>query len=103
MVNKSAQENVPARGFLSGMKEITDHVGYSDATVLKHKRAYPGMPINQAGGIWVGDPEALSQFYRDLAAGKTKRYLEPQAAPALPVTAAAPQPEPQAAPAGDVK
>ena len=60
-------------GFLNGMKEITAFVGFSEATVIKHKRSYPGMPIRLEGNRWIGDPEKLEQFYKDLAAGETKR------------------------------
>lgn len=59
--------------FLKGMKEIAAFVGFSEATVLKHKRAYPGMPIRLEGGRWIGDPEKLELFYRDLAGGKIER------------------------------
>ncbi len=41
----------------------------------KHKRDYPGMPIRKEGGCWLGDPERLEQFYKDLAAGETERWL----------------------------
>lgn len=61
--------------FLKGMKEIAAFVGFSEATVLKHKRTYPGMPIRQEGGRWIGDPEKLEGFYRDLAAGDTTRWI----------------------------
>ncbi len=65
--------------FLKGMKEITAYVGFSEATILKHKRNYPGMPIRLECGRWLGDPEALEQFYKDLAAGRTDGWLEVQA------------------------
>ncbi|MFH1033813.1 MAG: hypothetical protein V1806_04845 [Pseudomonadota bacterium] len=61
--------------FLKGMKEIAEFVGFSEATVLKHKRTYPGMPIRQEGGFWIGDPERLEQFYKDMASGKTKKWM----------------------------
>lgn len=61
-------------GFLNGMKEITAFVGFSEATVLKHKRNYPGMPIRLEGNRWIGDPEKLEQFYKDIAAGETKKW-----------------------------
>jgi hypothetical protein len=59
--------------FLNGMKEIVEYVGFSQPTVLKHKRAYPGMPIRKEGGVWIGDPAKLEGFYRDLAAGKIEK------------------------------
>lgn len=62
--------------FLIGMKEIADFVGFSGATVLKHKRNYPGMPISLEGGRYLGDPERLEQFYRDVAAGDTDKWLK---------------------------
>ena len=46
MVNKA--------NFLKGMKEIADFVGFSEATVLKQKRTYPGMPIRLESGRWIG-------------------------------------------------
>lgn len=61
---------VTKASFLNGMKEITDFVGFSEATVLKHKRNYPGMPIRLEGGRWIGDPDKLERFYKDLAAGE---------------------------------
>ena len=70
------------KAFLNGMKAIVEAVGFSEPTVLRHKREYPGMPINLLGGVWIGDPKALQQFYKDLAAGKTERYLEPAVPPA---------------------
>jgi len=60
---------------LNGMKEIAGFVGFSESTVIKHKREYPGMPISKKGGLWIGDPERLEQFYKDMAAGKTGRWL----------------------------
>lgn len=60
--------------FLNGMKEITVFVGFSETTVLKHKREYPGMPIRKQGGVWIGDPKKLEAFYRDLAAGERERW-----------------------------
>lgn len=60
--------------FLRGMKEIAAFVGFSEATVLKHKRAYHGMPIRQESGRWIGDPELLDLFYKELAAGKTEKW-----------------------------
>ena len=62
--------------FLNGMKEITAFVGFSQATMLKHKRNYPGMPIRLEGGRWIGDPEKLEQFYKDLASGNTEKWLK---------------------------
>ena len=61
---------------LNGMKEISAFVGFSDATVLKHKRQYPRMPIQLVGGRWVGDPDALEEFYKDLASGNTEKWVE---------------------------
>lgn len=61
--------------FLNGMKEITAFVGFSETTLHKHKREYPGMPMRKEGGIWIGDPVRLEQFYRDLAAGETEKWL----------------------------
>jgi hypothetical protein len=67
MVNKA--------NFLKGMKEIADYVGFSPTTVIKHKKIYPGMPIRQEGWVWIGDPEKLEAFYKDLAAGETEKWL----------------------------
>ncbi len=67
MVNKA--------NFLKGMKEIAAFVGFSPATVIKHKKVYPAMPIRQEGSIWIGDPEKLEGFYKDLAAGETEKWL----------------------------
>jgi hypothetical protein len=61
--------------FLNGMKNITDFVGFSETTVLKHKRDYPGMPIRKEGGVWIGDPGRLEAFYRDLAVGKSNEWM----------------------------
>ena len=66
---------LPARGFLNGMDEIAQFTGFSPNTLRKHKRLYPGMPIRKLeSGTWVGNPELLTQFYRDLAAGNTKPW-----------------------------
>lgn len=62
--------------FLIGMNDIAAFVGFSESTVLKHKRNYPGMPIRLEGGRYIGDPERLEQFYRDLAAGETSKWLK---------------------------
>ncbi len=75
MVKKEPQQMLKA-AFLNGMKEITEFVGFSAATVLKHKRNYPGMPISLESGRWIGDPEKLEAFYKDLAAGRTEKWLE---------------------------
>ena len=61
---------------LKGMKEITAFVGYSETTVLKHKREYLGMPISKVSGEWIGNPVTLNLFYQDLAAGQADRWLE---------------------------
>lgn len=66
MVNKAS--------FLNGMKAITDFVGFSETTIIKHKRDYPMMPIRKEGGVWIGDPGELEAFYRDLAQGKTEKW-----------------------------
>jgi hypothetical protein len=56
--------------FLSGMDAISRFTGYSPNTIRKHKNKYPGMPIRKlVNGTWVGNPELLDQFYKDLAAG----------------------------------
>lgn len=60
---------------LNGMKDISTFVGFSEATVIKHKRIYQGMPIRLEGGRWIGDPERLEQFSKDLAAGETGKWL----------------------------
>lgn len=60
---------VTKANFLNGMKEISDFVGFSENTILKHKRCYPGMPICKTGGVWIGDPIKLEEFYRELAIG----------------------------------
>ncbi|MFH1036145.1 MAG: hypothetical protein V1806_16710 [Pseudomonadota bacterium] len=60
---------------LNGMKAISAYVGYSEPTLLKHKRDYPGMPINKVGGEWMGNPVKLELFYQDLAAGETEKWL----------------------------
>ena len=70
---------VSKANFLKGMKEISEFVGFSTATVIKHKKAYAGMPIRQEGGLWIGDPVKLEAFYQDLAAGETEKWLEPAA------------------------
>ena len=67
MVNKA--------NFLKGMKEIAAFVGFSPATVIKHKKIYPGMPIRQEGSLWIGDPVKLEAFYKDLAAWETEKWL----------------------------
>ena len=59
---------------LKGMKAISAYVGYSEATLLKHKRDFPGMPINKVGGEWMGNPVKLEQFYQDVAAGETEKW-----------------------------
>ena len=57
--------------FLSGMDAISNFTGYSPNTIRKHKRQYPGMPIRKLiDGTWVGHPELLDQFYKDVAAGR---------------------------------
>ncbi|MFH1059041.1 MAG: hypothetical protein V1797_10265 [Pseudomonadota bacterium] len=66
---------VSKANILKGMKEIAAFVGFSEATVIKHKKAYAGMPIRQEGGLWIGDPERLEQFYKDMAAGETEKWL----------------------------
>jgi hypothetical protein len=60
---------------LKGMKAISAYVGYSEATLLKHKREFPAMPINKVGGEWMGNPVKLEQFYQDVAAGETEKWL----------------------------
>ncbi|MCE1171625.1 MAG: hypothetical protein LWW84_09920 [Azovibrio sp.] len=59
---------------LKGMKAISAFVGYSETTLVKHKREYPGMPMNKVGGEWMGDPQRLEQFYQDLAAGEVGKW-----------------------------
>jgi hypothetical protein len=59
---------------LKGMKAISSYVGYSEVTLLKHKREFPGMPINKIGGEWMGNPVKLEQFYQDVAAGETEKW-----------------------------
>lgn len=59
--------------FLNGMKEISNFLGFSESTVLKHKREYPGMPIKKEGGIWIGDPIKLEEFYRNLASDSSRK------------------------------
>ncbi len=62
--------------FLNGMDAICRFTGYSPNTLKKHKRSYPGMPIRKlVNGTWVGNPDLLDQFYKDLAAG----HIEPWA------------------------
>ena len=62
--------------FLNGMDEIERFTGFSANTLRKHKRQYPGMPIKKLeNGTWVGNPELLEQFYKDLAAGNTEDWL----------------------------
>ncbi|MFZ5587022.1 MAG: hypothetical protein ACOZHQ_13970 [Thermodesulfobacteriota bacterium] len=65
---------VSKANFLKGMKEISEFVGFSSATVIKHKKVYAAMPIRQEGGLWIGDPERLEQFYKDMAAGETEKW-----------------------------
>jgi hypothetical protein len=62
-------------GIIKGMKAICEHVGYSEPTLLKHKREYPGMPMNKLAGEWVANQAQLEKFYQDLAAGKTEGWL----------------------------
>lgn len=64
-------------GVLRGMKAIADFVGFSPATVLKLQKNYPGMPISKVNGEWLGNLDDLEQFMKDLAAGKTEKWLEP--------------------------
>ncbi|MBI5524653.1 MAG: hypothetical protein HY910_18665 [Desulfarculus sp.] len=60
---------------LKGMKAICAYVGYSEVTLLKHKREFPAMPINKVGGEWMGNPVKLEQFYQDVAAGDTGKWM----------------------------
>ncbi|MBI5523631.1 MAG: hypothetical protein HY910_13460 [Desulfarculus sp.] len=60
---------------LKGMKAISSYVGYSEVTLLKHKREFPAMPINKVGGEWMGNPVKLEQFYQDVAAGDTRKWM----------------------------
>ena len=66
---------VSKANILKGMKEIAAFVGFSEATVIKHKKTYAAMPIRQEGGLWIGDPVKLEAFYQDLAAGETEKWL----------------------------
>ncbi|MFH1058097.1 MAG: hypothetical protein V1797_05360 [Pseudomonadota bacterium] len=66
---------VSKANFLRGMKEISEFVGFGQATVVKHKKNYPGMPIRLEGACWIGDPVKLEAFYQDLAAGETEKWL----------------------------
>lgn len=73
MMNSEAPNKERSRraSFLAGMGEISTFTGYSPNTIRKHKRLYPGMPIRKLeGGCWVGNPELLDQFYKDVAAGR---------------------------------
>ncbi|MFH1060704.1 MAG: hypothetical protein V1797_18740 [Pseudomonadota bacterium] len=65
---------VSKANILNGMKEIAQFAGFSEATVVKHKKNYPGMPIRLEGARWIGDPEKLEQFYKDLANGETEKW-----------------------------
>lgn len=60
---------------LRGMKEIAAFVGVSPATVTKHKKIYPGMPIRQEGWVWIGDPEKLEAFYKDLTVVEAEEWI----------------------------
>jgi hypothetical protein len=62
------------------MKAIADYLGYSHATVLKHKQSYPGMPINKVNGEWLGNTASLDLFMQDLAEGNTEKWLNPPSA-----------------------
>jgi len=57
--------------------QATGNYKFSEATVVKHKKNYPGMPIRLEGARWIGDPVKLEAFYQDLAAGETDKWLEP--------------------------
>ena len=59
---------------LQGMAEISQFTRFSESTLLKQKRQYPRMPIRKENGAWIGDPEALEMFYKDLAAGKLEGW-----------------------------
>jgi hypothetical protein len=61
--------------FLQGMKAICEFTGFSESTILQHKKAYPGMPVDKMGGVWVGDPDGLNEFYKAKAAGDMGKYL----------------------------
>jgi hypothetical protein len=60
---------------LNGLASVALFTGFSQATVRKHKKLYPGMPINKINGRWVGSPARLTEFYNDLAAGNEKKYV----------------------------
>lgn len=67
---------------LRGMKEISDFAGYSEASLLRMKRQYPGMPMNKPRGAhgWLADPDQLNEFFKNLAVGETRRWLTPKKA-----------------------
>lgn len=64
-------------GVIRGMKAISDFTGYSEPTLIRQKQSYPGMPMNKIAGEWLANQEALEQFYRDLAAGRSEIWLAP--------------------------
>ena len=49
---------------LQGMKEITQFLGRSEATVVALKKQHPDMPIRKIAGRWESDKILLAEWRR---------------------------------------
>lgn len=61
---------------LKGMDAIERFSGFNRVILMRIKKEFPVMPMNKRGGIYMADPERLSRFLRDYAAGDTAGYMD---------------------------
>jgi len=64
---------------LKGMDAIERFSGFNRVILMRMKKEFPVMPMNKRGGIYMADPERLSQFLKDYAAGDTAGYVDSNA------------------------
>jgi hypothetical protein len=64
---------------LKGMDAIERFSGFNRVILMRIKKEFPVMPMNKRGGIYMADPERLSRFLRDYAAGYTAGYVDSKA------------------------
>ena len=57
---------------LSGMKQITDFVGYSETTVLDWIRIYQ-FPACKIGGSWISESGLIDQWWVKVITGEIAR------------------------------
>lgn len=57
---------------LSGMKQITEFVGYSETTVLDWIRVYQ-FPACKIGGSWISESSLIDQWWVKVITGEIDR------------------------------